>query len=49
MVFLLMLELKDKLLAHEELQAGHEVQKALVPDRNPQVFGWRILAVHSFC
>jgi hypothetical protein len=41
-VFLLMLELKDKLLAHEELQAGNEVQKALMPERNPQVPGWQI-------
>lgn len=41
-VFLLMLELKDKLLAHEELQAGNEVQKALMPERSPQVPGWQV-------
>lgn len=40
LLFVLMLELKDKLLAHEELEAGHAVQDALTPERSPQVPGW---------
>jgi serine phosphatase RsbU (regulator of sigma subunit) len=40
LIFVLMLELKDKLLAHEELEAGHAVQDALTPERSPQVGGW---------
>jgi sigma-B regulation protein RsbU (phosphoserine phosphatase) len=40
LLFILMLELKDKLLAHEELEAGHAVQDALMPQRSPQVSGW---------
>lgn len=39
-LFILMLELKDKLLAQEELEAGHVVQEALMPDKNPSVPGW---------
>jgi hypothetical protein len=39
-LFIIMLELKDKLLAHEELEAGHAVQNALMPERTPQVAGW---------
>lgn len=40
LLFIIMLELKDKLLAHEELEAGHAVQNALMPERTPQVPGW---------
>jgi serine phosphatase RsbU (regulator of sigma subunit) len=40
LLFVLMLELKDKLLAHEELEAGHAVQDALTPERSPQIDGW---------
>ena len=40
LLFIIMLELKDKILAHEELEAGHAVQNALMPDRTPQVSGW---------
>lgn len=36
----LLLELKDKLLAHDELQAGRAVQAALRPKRCPQLSGW---------
>jgi serine phosphatase RsbU (regulator of sigma subunit) len=39
-LFVLMLELKDKLLAKYELQDGHAVQRALMPDRSPVVQGW---------
>ena len=42
LLFVLMLELKDKLLAHEELEAGHAVQNALMPERSPQVSGWSL-------
>ena len=38
----LMLELKDKLLARDELEVGRAVQLALLPDRNPSVPGWDI-------
>lgn len=41
-LFILMLELKDKLLAKEELEAGRAVQEALMPPRTPEVPGWRL-------
>jgi len=41
-VFVLMLELKDKLVAKEELEAGRAVQEALMPERSPSVSGWSI-------
>jgi sigma-B regulation protein RsbU (phosphoserine phosphatase) len=40
LLFLLMLELKDKLIARNELEAGHAVQEALMPERSPRVPGW---------
>ena len=42
MLFLLMLEIKDKMLARSELQAGRIVQKALIPDQPPLIAGWSI-------
>ena len=36
----LMLELKDKLMARDELEAGRKVQLALMPDTSPSVPGW---------
>ncbi len=42
MLLILMLELKDKLLAKEELAAGRSVQFALMPDTLPRVEGWDI-------
>jgi sigma-B regulation protein RsbU (phosphoserine phosphatase) len=42
LLFVLMLELKDKLLAHEELEAGRAVQKALLPETRPHIPGWQI-------
>lgn len=42
LLFVLMLELKDKLLAHDELKAGHAVQEALMPDRVPAIPGWDV-------
>lgn len=41
-LFILMLELKDKLLARDELEAGRKVQNALLPERSPRVPGWQI-------
>lgn len=42
LLFILMLELKDKLLAKQELDVGRSVQFALMPDTMPQVDGWDI-------
>lgn len=39
-LFVLTLELKDKLVAHDELRAGRAVQQALMPEQNPNVPGW---------
>ncbi|MBK7499722.1 MAG: PP2C family protein-serine/threonine phosphatase [Ignavibacteriales bacterium] len=41
-VFVLFLELKDKLLAKNELEAGRKVQRALMPEQNPEIAGWTI-------
>jgi len=40
--FILLLELKDKTIAKNELQAGRSVQKALSPDTHPEIPGWDI-------
>lgn len=42
LLLILMLELKDKLLALDELKIGRAVQLALLPDRNPILPGWEI-------
>jgi serine phosphatase RsbU (regulator of sigma subunit) len=42
LLMVLMLELKDKLLARTELEAGRTVQLALMPDRAPVLAGWDI-------
>lgn len=42
LLFILMLELKDKLLAHDELAAGRQVQLALMPDSSPKIPGWDV-------
>jgi hypothetical protein len=39
---LLLLELKDKLLARHELEAGRSVQRALMPERCPDLAGWDV-------
>lgn len=41
-VIVLMLELKDKIIAKDELIAGREIQKALMPKSNPEIGGWDI-------
>jgi sigma-B regulation protein RsbU (phosphoserine phosphatase) len=38
----LLLELKDKLLARHELEAGRAVQKALMPEHCPELRGWDV-------
>jgi len=40
LLLIIILELKDKLLAREELEAGRSVQKALQPEVSPVVPGW---------
>ncbi len=42
LVLILILELKDKLLAHDELEAGRRIQELLMPERTPKVDGWSI-------
>jgi phosphoserine phosphatase RsbU/P len=39
---ILALELKDKLAARDELEAGRQVQRALMPGESPAVAGWDI-------
>jgi hypothetical protein len=41
-MFIIALELKDKLLARTELEEGRAIQLALMPDRKPIVPGWDI-------
>ena len=41
-ILLIMLEVKDKLLARSELEAGRKVQAALIPHENPRFEGWDI-------
>ena len=42
LIFIIMLEVKDKMLARSELQAGRIVQKALIPNQLPVIPGWSI-------
>lgn len=42
LLFVLLLELKDKLFARSELEAGRSVQRALMPETSPVVPGWSI-------
>lgn len=42
LVCLLLLELKDKVLARHELEAGRSVQRALMPERCPNLTGWDV-------
>jgi serine phosphatase RsbU (regulator of sigma subunit) len=39
-LFILALELKDKLLAKTELEEGRAIQQALMPERSPKIPGW---------
>lgn len=40
---ILMLELKDKLLATDELREGRSIQLALMPESEPVIPGWQVL------
>jgi len=42
LLLILALELKDKLLAYDELAIGRKVQFALMPQENPKLPGWDI-------
>jgi hypothetical protein len=42
LLLVLMLELQDKLLARDELEAGRKVQLALMPEPSPAVPGWEL-------
>jgi hypothetical protein len=42
LVGILLLELKDKLLARHELEAGRAVQRALMPEYCPMLEGWDV-------
>lgn len=42
LLFVLMLELKDKLLARDELAAGRQVQLALMPESSPDIPNWDV-------
>ncbi len=42
LVFILMLELKDKLLARSELAEGRAIQRRLLPDASPVIPGWDV-------
>ncbi|MGB5530800.1 MAG: PP2C family protein-serine/threonine phosphatase, partial [Ignavibacteriaceae bacterium] len=41
-LFILGLELKDKILARTELEEGRAIQQALMPERSPKIHGWDI-------
>lgn len=41
-LIVLILELKDKLLAHGELESGRAVQQAMTPENTPSVPGWHV-------
>jgi len=45
LLLVLVLELKDKLVARDELQAGRVVQLALMPTERPKVSGWDVWLV----
>lgn len=45
--FVLVLELKDKLVATEELIAGKNIQRALMPVESPEIDGWDIFLYTS--
>jgi hypothetical protein len=42
LLFVIVLELKDKLLAHIELDSGRAVQRAMCPEPMPVVPGWAV-------
>ncbi len=45
LLWIVMLELRDKLVVREEMEVGRAVQLALLPERNPELPGWSIWLV----
>lgn len=41
-ILLILLELKDKLLAHDELAEGRKIQQALMPETKPNISGYSL-------
>ncbi len=44
-LLVLMLELKDKLLARDEIEVARQVQRSLLPREHPRVEGWSVWSV----
>lgn len=42
LVFLILIELKDKLIAKTELEEGRAIQMSLMPERVPDIPGWEV-------
>lgn len=42
LLVVIMLELKDKLVAHDELEEGRHIQELLMPEQSPAVRGWSV-------
>jgi sigma-B regulation protein RsbU (phosphoserine phosphatase) len=42
LLLVIILELKDKLLAHVELESGRAVQRAMSPEPMPSIPGWKV-------
>ncbi|MFA6469659.1 MAG: PP2C family protein-serine/threonine phosphatase [Bacteroidota bacterium] len=42
LILVILMELKDKLLAHDELEAGRKIQETLMPERMPKANGWSL-------
>ncbi len=42
-LFVLVLELRDKLIARNELEEGQKVQRALMPPESPNIDGWEVM------
>jgi serine phosphatase RsbU (regulator of sigma subunit) len=45
LLIVLMLELRDKLLARDEIAVARQVQLALLPSRHPEIPGWSVWSV----
>lgn len=44
-LLVLMLELKDKLVARDEIEIARDVQTSLLPKRHPEIAGWTVWSV----
>ncbi|HZN56406.1 MAG TPA: PP2C family protein-serine/threonine phosphatase [Candidatus Polarisedimenticolaceae bacterium] len=44
-MLVLMLELKDKLLARDEIEVARQVQLSLLPRKHPEIAGWQVFGV----